>query len=192
MRAPTPSFKGALAACRQRLESELKDHTKLAFALKILDRWSRQPALENTWATISPKLRVEYSAEDFILDVLASAHCAEKLKLVVDELDSRGPKTIARSKHFIKSKRFSEAADVLKLLAEVREGRQRLLSRKKKTAARNYFMTGWGEKFITLCGQPFDDIVIQLTEIALGDEVTMEMARGARKPTTSSGRRHKN
>ena len=189
MRAPAPSFKRELAACRQRLESELKDRTKLAFARKVLDRWARQDAIEDIWATVHSKLRVEYSAEDFILDVLASGHQAKKCKSIVYELDSlRGLKVLDHNKRFIKQKRYSDAALEMKLFAELREERRRLLSREKKTAARTYFMGGWRGKFIALCGQPLNDIVADLTYIALGDAVATEQVRATQKRTTRRGR----
>lgn len=191
MHAPSPSFKSELVACRQRLVSELKNHPQLPFAVKVLDHWSKQPSVEDNWNTISSKLLVEYSPEDFILDVLASGHQAKKHKSLVYELDGLEDKILARNKRFIQRKRYSDGALEMKLFAELREARRRLLSREKKTAARQYFTAGWRKKFITMCGQPLDDIVVKLTEVALGDEVTTEMVRGAVKSTTRVGRRSK-
>jgi hypothetical protein len=196
MRAPSPSFKAELAACRQMLMLKQKNHRQLSFMLKILDRWAGHPSAEDIWNTISSNwprnaLRSAYSDDEFILDVLASAVWAKKLKPVVYELDNCETKTLAHNKRLIGHKRYSESADLMKLLAEVREGRRRLLSREKKTAARNYFMIGWQEKFITMCGQPLIDVVRVLTDIAFGGEVPVEAVRGARKPTTREARRPK-
>jgi hypothetical protein len=172
------SFRSELATCRQQL---IRDRWEDRLARKVLDEWEKHPAVESIWSAISPKLPAEYVAREFILDVLALRVRTKNLDRVVRGLGSVEAKALARNKRHLKNKHYHQAADEMKLLAEVRDGRERLLSRKKETAARKYFETGWREKFIELCGQPFHDVVADLTEIAFGGEVTAEAVRSTRR-----------
>jgi hypothetical protein len=90
-------------------------------------------------------------------------------------------RTVALNKRHLKDKQFLRAANELEMLGTVRGLREHLLSRKEKTAARQYFMTGWSRRFQAMCGQPLDEIVRVLTDIAFGGEAQTQAVRDARK-----------
>src|SRR5262245_29155482 len=154
-----------IAECRRVLNGDGQDDRT---ALEILDRWQEHRSADELWATIQPRLKVDYSPRAFVLDVLASGVPAQKLNRVVTELPAVETKTRARNKRHMKEGRYYRAAHEAKLLASVKETRTWLLSREAATAARNYFMAGWRDKFTAMCGQPLDAVVIDLTYIALG------------------------
>jgi hypothetical protein len=60
--------------------------------------------------------------------------------------------------------------------------RRRGFSRETETAPRQFFMNDWSAKFQELCGQPLDEVVAFLTQIAFNVEVTADAVREARKP----------
>jgi hypothetical protein len=183
MRAPSPSFRGELAAYRQDLVADRQHFSDqdYAFAVEILDRWEmRQADIDELWTTITAKCP-DWPPREFILDVLASSRTASKLDAVVRELPKCEGVTANRAKRHMTNKQFRRAANELEMLGTVLDLRQRLLSRKVETAARGYFMKGWSEKFEAMCGQPLDEVVRVLTEIAFDGEVKPEAVRDARK-----------
>lgn len=197
MRASTTFFKNEIAACRKQI---VGNRWEDRLAQKVLNDLERHPEVETMWNALAKILPENYPAREFILDVLASRVRAEKLKPVVLQLSAIEAKTLARNKRHLKKKNYRQAVHEIGMLAQIRDGRDHILSRESKTAARTYFMEGWGKKFKQLCGQPFDNIVALLTnitfdlrakELGLPDErteVTAEAARGARKPTSRRDR----
>jgi len=182
MRARLPSFSSEIAARRQKLLS------RTAIALQILDRWESDVETEAIWNVVRSKVPAEYPAEEFILDVLASGVRAIELDGIVHELPTTEAKTVFRQKRLLKGKHYQQAAYEMKLLADSRDLRKRLLSREKKTAGRKYFMKLWRDKFRSLCKKPLDEVVAFLTHVVFDIEVSTEAVRGSSRATTRKGR----
>lgn len=171
MRASVLSFKSEIAAYRQRLitGTRSKDqHWKCQLALKLLDRWEQHPEVETIWNEISQKLPAADPtiAGEFIERVITCRVQAERL----DEIARGGPCVEAKARAHVKrdllTKSDRKAIEKLTLIANLNEGRKRLLSRKTDTAARQHFMLWWRDTLKQLCGQPFHHVVAVLTNIA--------------------------
>jgi hypothetical protein len=193
MRAPASSFKNALQAYLQYLVSENKDSSQLRLSLKVIDRWQAHAATETIWNGLKGRLPSEAlpTAEEFIFLVLQRRLLHEQVKRVNDETPIVERAVRARAEQYWKAKQgkqYELAAIVRSKLDDFREQRERLLGRKKQEAPRKLFMVGWSDKFKELCGDPLDEIVRVLTEIAFGQEVTIDSVRGAKKPTTRRDR----
>lgn len=168
MRAPAPSFQSELAACREWLTppENTADRWAYELSMEILDRWQRAP-VETIWSTIKPKLLVADAAAEaaFIFLVLETRIEAEQLDEVALGLPAAEFKAIPSHTKFIKKGDLDRAGEILKTLDAVKKGRKRLLSRKKKTAARTRFMAYWSNYFERMCGWPLFDTVASLTNI---------------------------
>jgi hypothetical protein len=183
MRARPPSFRSEIAAYRETLRSESPARSR------ILDRWECDNRTEAIWNVVRSKVPAEYSAQEFIVDVLGSGLTAYLLDGVVFGLPATEAEKLSRIKRLIKSKRYQQAADIMKLLADARALRGRLLSREKETAAQKYFMKFWRDKFRSLCQQPLDEVVAFLTQVVFDIEVSTEAVRGSSKATTRKARK---
>jgi hypothetical protein len=191
MRAPSPSFQSELASYRRRLVAERADYVYLPIALEILDRWREHPDAEAIWTTLGQKLPPELMpmATQLIDLVLEKRLLMREVQLVVNQIPRRKAKTAQWSKHQLQDKNYAALVAAGSLLDEITSGAERLLGRKKGTGPRKVFITGWRDKFVEFCGQPLDDVVRVLTEIAFGGEITKDTVRATQKPTTQAKRR---
>jgi hypothetical protein len=190
MRSPLPFFRSELEAYRRRLVAEKADD----WQTRLIDNWRDHGAVETTWNKIREKLAPEDmpTAEEFIWLVLNNRIVvANGLARVNRESPAVEAAVHARADKFWDSGNYSAATTVRSQLNNFREERSRLLGRKPKDAPRKRFMKGWSDKFTELCGQPLYEVVLVLTEVAFGREVTPGAVRGAHRPTTRQSRSHK-
>lgn len=185
MRAATPSFKSELAAYRAWLVNQPAAPEERELYLDILDRWADHAAVETTWAALANSIPPAdmIPAADFISLVIERRGLAERLKVVVEEAHAVEARANSKAMRDIRSKRPGEAALKLALLDSFQGQSDRLLGRKKKDAPRKIFIVGWTELFRRLSGQPLDEAVRVLTEVAFGGDVPINAVRDARKPT---------
>jgi hypothetical protein len=193
MRAPG-SFRGELAAYRQRLltgDRRRDSHWKCRLATEVLDRWGADEDADKVWDEIKTKLPPDdpSMAGQFIATVLFHRIKAEELRQIVKELPAVDAKTRRRSRHFLKQKQDDQMLVEMALLREVHHGRATLLRRQIATAPRIYFSAFLSDTFDALFGQPFDEIVKYLTEVAFNTETSIDAIRGARKSSTRQARR---
>jgi hypothetical protein len=129
---------------------------------------------------------VEYSPQEFILQVMLSQRKAREGGTVVLELDDVEGKTRQRIKRHLAEKDYLTLGAEAIWLDEVCEIRGRILSRKKRTAGLAYFMAGWVGKFRKLCGQPLYETVALLTNIIFVSKrkVTGDIVREAERSAT--------
>jgi hypothetical protein len=175
MRAPS-SFRMQLTE----LQKQLQTTSKAQGALGLIERWRNHGAAETIWATVSDKIP-GWTARDFIFTVLADRLNAERLNVLLDWDKNITGNAEAQIKAHL---RAGEMADVtLKSAAlVVYQESRRHVSRKRKTAARTYFMRLSSGRFVEMCGQPLDEVVAAITEIAFGEETGSEAVRRARRP----------
>jgi hypothetical protein len=187
MRALSPSFKSELEAYRQRLAKERADYPRLAFALQVIDRWHDHTDVETIWDTIKEKLPADAAtAEQFIDLVLQRWDTATELNERVPKIPDIETKSRSWIKRHLQKRKYGQIARETGLLDDLLERRTRLLGR--QGTARKPFMEGWSAKFQELCGQPLDEIVASLTEIAFNGRVTIDMVRRARRERDRSTR----
>lgn len=184
MRAPSRSFRAALATYRQQIVTDNEGHPQLPLWLNVLDNWARHKSVEKIWLTIKEKMPAEFmlTEEELIWLVLDQRlNVLEPLSRIVDELPKVEKQVDHRTKRHLKERKRTQIATENALLQTVLDGSERLLGREKKTAIRNRFILGWTDRFVQNCGQPLDDVVKGLTEIAFGKAITVDAVRGARK-----------
>jgi hypothetical protein len=188
--SPTSSFASELKAYRQRLlVSEHKVQPWFPAALKALDNWADHPGSEAIWTILKEKLPPEAlpTAGHFIDLVLQQWVLAQ----AVDERERDDAKVVKnhvdRLKRHLRDENYGRLWREAKLLDDHIKVHKKVL-RRKMGAAKTNFMAGWSFKFREQCGQPLDDVVRVLTEIAFGTEETTQSVRDKRRPTTKRGR----
>jgi hypothetical protein len=181
------SFQKELALIRQRLVLEHKDDPLLPLELKVLDDWAKHPDAGKPWKILTDNLPLKAipTAEQFICLVLARrVDVAERLSKMVREIPELDDEIEARIKLHRKNKRYELVSDEMERQDNFHSEADRVLGRKKSIAPRQKFMVGWSEKFKELCGQPLDEAVRILTEVAFDDEATLDEVRWAQKQRT--------
>src|SRR5262245_57293207 len=181
MRAPAPSFKSELEACRQRLIGiglRPDDHR---LAIDVLDRWKDHASAETIWSKIRQKMPGITAREFIAVNLERRLAIAEQLKVRIPEMHGVEASARRRAAHHRKAGDGSRAAAEMSQLERFRADRVRVLGRKMKDAPRVMFMKGWSAKFRELCGQPLDEVVAFLTEVTFGGQVTIDAVRRARR-----------
>lgn len=184
MRAPSPSFRAALAAYRQKLVADNEGHPLLPRMVKVLNAWEEHGSTEQVWSTIKDKASPEHmlTEEEFIYFILQHRFAyLEIANHIVDELPHIKRKVDHRTKRHMKEGKHAKLAAENEILARTLATSERLFGREKKTAIRNRFVTALSINFIQVCRQPLDDVVRVLTEVTFGKKITTEAVRGARK-----------
>jgi len=182
MLAPSPSFKSAIALCRQNIATDaviFGIDPKLA--REILGRWERHGAVEKIWNDIREKLRGggwDMGPGWFIGVVLKERGIAEKISHGLQKWPDVEAQKRARIKRAMLDKDYGAMADEAIWLDDTTASME-FLSQKKATAHQQHFMVFLVTVFEDLCGQPFYWIVAALTGIAFDVVVTEEQARDA-------------
>jgi hypothetical protein len=189
-------FKQELIAFRQHLMApssfaDLKQ--RRAFAKKqktflaVIDRWIEHPHAENAWATVLTKWP-DAKPGLFIAEILQRRDFANDLNRATDGLAEVERKNAVRTKKHLKEAKGASKVEKLKLialenalLAGTIEDRDRVLSRKRKTAARQHFCSHLSKRLMDQCGHPLDDVVSLLVYVAFGEDVTADAVRLARQ-----------
>ena len=189
MRTPSHTFRDELKLYQRRLPALTteNDHWKGRLAHAILERWIDRNECESIWVTIRPLLRVQVTPGHFIAEIIAARFEAEQLDIIAREAPAIENKNKARTKRHLQEKKYSELAKENAALADFVDRRARVLGR-EKTGPRLHFMRQLSAGFIRWCGQPLDNEVRLLTEIAFGVELTSEAARAARNPRARRNR----
>src|SRR5258708_26154041 len=78
MRAPSPSFRNALATYRMLIEQGPDDDHR-ALILKILDRWRAHPSCDETWESMGALLPLRPPAGFFIYAIIQSPRDTDRL-----------------------------------------------------------------------------------------------------------------
>lgn len=189
MRSPTTAFRAELKAFQKRLPALTPDiHWKGRLAHEILAHWIDHPECEAIWTTLHPLLKVAVSPGHFISEVIFARYDAEQLNIVVREAPAIEARARARALRHFKKKNYSQLVLEDELLTDFVGLRARVIGRKKTTGPRINFMREMSAGFQHWCGQPLDNVVRVLTEIAFGQPVTIEAVRGARNPRPSRDR----
>jgi hypothetical protein len=144
-----------------------------------LARWIDHPECESIWIILRPLLKVEITPDYFIAQIIFARFDAEQLNIIVRKGPALEAKARARTKRHLREKKYTQLAAENALLGEFVSRRARVLGR-EKTGPRTNFMKGLSAGFVRWCGQPLDDVVGVLTEIAFGEPMTGEAARAAR------------
>jgi hypothetical protein len=183
------SFKTELATYRRTLVEQRPDDAQRRLALEVIDRWNEHISVESFWGKIVQKLRPEDlpRPEQFIDLVLQRRILAARIDEVDRETPALEKKVKSRAKRHLREKTYSKVATEIGLLADIVDQRKRLLGR-ESGGQRKVFVVGWSEKFEELCGQPLDEVVRVLTEIAFDTEETIGGIRGMRRPTKRGDR----
>jgi hypothetical protein len=195
MRAPV-SFKAALAAYQRReiVPEIVADAKQRQLAIKIIGRWKDHAAVETIWDTMEKKLPAEAmpTADDFIYLVLERRLSWEEFNKKVIQQGSRVVDNTRKTAklHFVEGD-YSNATKKASLADNFHRERDQLLGRKRAIAPRKLFAKGWSDKFRELCGDPLDEVVRVLTEIAYGGTRSIGEIRGYQKPTTRRARQSK-
>src|SRR5262249_21033720 len=189
MRAPAPTFKDIIAAYRKHaFAGKPTRGIEYRIAMRILNRMEKHD-LEALWNTVRPRLpQVPEAAGLFITGIIKARIHAERVDHLVNELPAREKKTVLRTKEFLTKKQFQAAAIEMSMVGTVSEGRKRLFSRKSESAAQVDFMVALRSYFADECGQPFDDVVATLTNIAFNiDRITADHVRDAARDARKRG-----
>jgi hypothetical protein len=171
MRAPSPTFKAAIAAYRLAIISNpapvhLQNRWKYELTLEVLDRWEKHAAVETIWSTIKPKLEPAIPGL-FINVILKMRIHAERVDKYVHELPGTKQQAVSKIKRLTTDEKFDKVRDWSSLVHDVSKGRARF-SRKTESAALVDFMVQLRSWFNNEWGQPFDDVVATVTNIAFG------------------------
>jgi len=184
MRAPPASFKSELTAYRRKLFLHRANHPQLRLCLEVLNRWENHGSVETRWNTITEKLPPEArpTAGQFIDLVLERRVVAEELYRVMREAPGEKAKKRARIKRRLNTDaEWQAGAKIFTALADFRDKSEQVLGREKGTAPRKRFESGWRDKFKEQCGQPLDEVVRVLSEIAFGGERKIGAVRGTQR-----------
>jgi hypothetical protein len=183
------SFRGELTTYRRILVEQRPDDAQRRLALEVIDRWNEHILGEAVWDTIIQKLRPEDlpRPEQFIDLVLQRRILAARIDEVDRETPALESKINSRTKRHQREESYTKLGIENVLLGALIDQRKRLLGR-EKGGHRKVFIRGWSDKFEELCGQPLDEVVRILTEIAFDTTETTGAIRGARRPTKRSDR----
>jgi hypothetical protein len=189
MRAPSLTFRDELTAYQKRLPALTpdNDHWKGRLAHEVIARWIDHTECEAVWTTLRPLLKVEVTPGHFIAEILFARNDAELLNMMVRAAPKLEAKMRARTKRHLSEKRYTQLADENVVLGDFVERRARVIGR-EKTGPRIHFMQRLSAGFLQWCGQPLDNEVRVLTEIAFGEEITTEAVRAARRPKAKRDR----
>ncbi|MHC4043557.1 hypothetical protein [Bradyrhizobium sp. 23AC] len=183
--APRPSFKNEISDFRRALEPAGND-SELQLIVEVLDRWQEHPEVERLWEKISATQPAP-PPRAFIAWLLDARTTSERVQRVVQAAPGVIAKARAVSNKDWKSGKFEEAALKARAAENFQKLADQVLGHKKSRAPRQRFMRLASEMFELNCGQPRDEIVASLTEIAFGDSVSAEVVRDARR----SPKRHR-
>ncbi len=188
MSTPSETFRDELKDFQQRLPALTPENDDWMERLvhEVLVRWMDHTECESIWTTIRPLLRVAVTPVHFIDEVILRID-AEQLNTVVREAPVLEAKMRTRMKRLFSAKQYSRLAPLNAVLGDFNERKARVLGR-KKTGPRINFMKELSAGFVKWCGQPLDNEVRVLAEIAFGGPTTTEAVRAARSPRA---RRHR-
>jgi hypothetical protein len=189
MRAPSPSFKSELTAIREDYVASNQGRHELPLAISIIDRWIKRNETDAIWETLKSKIP-DALPREFIIGLLNHRLTLENVNRIIRDGPGVEAKIKTRTKRHLQAKKHLELAYENAMLGHHIEIREQLLGRKKTTAARQMFMAGCSSLFKHRCGQPLDEVVRVLTEIAFDCNVTLDMVREATKPPRQRGIRH--
>jgi RNAse (barnase) inhibitor barstar len=182
-------FKDELADYRKALIEQRPDNAQRGLALQVIDRWMEHGSVQSLWDTLMRELRSEDRPlpVQFIDLMLQRRILAERVEEVDQEAADLEKKVQSRAKRHLKDKAYAKASIELGLLTDFIDQRKRVLGR-ERGGHRKIFIVGWSQKFDELCGQPLDEVVRVLTEIAFDTEETIGGIRGARRPSSRGDR----
>jgi hypothetical protein len=178
-----PTFRDTIAAFRATFQptEEQAAHWKGRLTFEVLDNWARHPQCEQIWGKLGSGLAIPPAA--LIATVLFHRFVAEEAAIRIRAWPALEKKLDARAKRHIRDKTRRQLEHESALAATFTETRDRMFGRKVASGPRKRFMVGLTAKFKERSGQPFNEEVAYLTEIAFGGEVTVDMVRGTSKPT---------
>jgi hypothetical protein len=184
MRSPSPTFRDALKSHRQWLRTLPK--WKRRIANEVIVRWIDHPECESIWVTVCSHLKVQVTPDRFIAEIISTRLAAEPLDAKPEAFKG---KMHALTNKLSREERYQELADRNQDFATTiakyehdREQVERAGILGRKSPGRMFFMRQVSAGFTQWCGQPLDDVVRVLTDIAFDTEVTTEAVRGARNP----------
>ncbi|MCA1414467.1 hypothetical protein I6F30_25425 [Bradyrhizobium sp. NBAIM20] len=183
--APRPSFKNEISDFRRALEPVGNDSERLLM-LEVLDRWRDHPEAESLWEKISAN-QPSPPPRAFVAWLLDARTTSERVQQTVQAAPGVIAKARAVSNKDWKSGKFEQAALKARAAENFQNLADQVLGHKKSQAPRQRFMRLASEMFELNCGQPLDDVVASLTEIAFGGSVSAEVVRDARR----SAKRHR-
>jgi hypothetical protein len=168
--------------------------------LAVIDRWIEHPGAEVAWTSLAEALarakRAGLAPRIFIAEILQRRDAADLLDRPIagqaeleKEILDKIKKLTKEAKGTVKARKYREAAVAFELLADLTEGRERVVGRKGKTGARQHFIRDLSERFVTLTGEPLDPVVQVLVEVAFGNEVPTETVRKAREKMVRKARK---
>jgi hypothetical protein len=194
MRGPSPSFKAELAAYQRQVVPEIADDDQRQLATKIIGDWKDHASVEKTWNTIKQKLPAEVmpTAAEFINLVVERRLSWEQVsKKVIQQGPQVEAGTRRAANYLWESGDYDNAKDKMSGADRFHQMRDQLLGRKKALAPRKLFTKDWSDKFRELCGDPLDEVVRVLTEVAFEQPRTIGAVRGVQRPTTRRARQPK-
>jgi hypothetical protein len=201
VRQPSPTFRDELKANQQRLKAyqpqptgrELPKHW-LKLASRIIERWLKDPRAKKMWTTLQSRLKPDSekkSPEEFIWLVIRKRLEVEEAKRVIKGLDKVGRDATALTVKLARERELDALPALTALWKFVVDERERLLRREAPTAPRQRFIWEWTELFRAICGKPCDDVIVFLTYVAFGEELSIDAVRGASRVSTRGGRLHR-
>jgi hypothetical protein len=195
MRAPTSSFKSELEASLanlKRIAASLKfnDPEILPIVINLINQWMAHPDVEHIWNILREKLPPEVmpTAQQFIQKVIERRIVAHRLRSVINESQQITDKGRHKAKRHRKEGRAREGDAMMWAVVKFEDQNTRILGRQKNESPQKKFILGWRDEFRRLCGQPLDEVVADLTDIAFEQTKTREQVRDTAKPTTRRGR----
>jgi hypothetical protein len=182
VRTPSPTFRDELKAYQRRLPALTRDndHWKGRLAHEVIAQWIDHTECELIWTTIRPLLKVEITPGQFIKEIIFARFDAEQLSIIAAKAPNIEATMRARTKRHLQKKEYAQLGHENTLLDDLIERRAQF--GREKTGPRLDFMRRLSAGFLRWCGQPLDNVVRVLTEIAFGDPITTEAVRAARSP----------
>jgi hypothetical protein len=172
-----------------------------ALAIEIVNGWIKHREAETVWSTLRSHVPPDglvvvtptvvmpiaiITPSGFVGVVIRSRFDADKFSQLIDEAGPREQKIRARAKRALANgnhEALAALAEEIGTLATFKRLRAAVL-RRQRSAPRTWFIQHWSGLFKDLCGQPLDEVVRFLTEIAFDDPaVTIETIKAARRST---------
>jgi hypothetical protein len=193
MRAlPSATFRDELKAYQQQLSAlpPLNEPWKGQLAQEVVARWIDHTECESIWTTVWPLMKVQVTPGHFIREIILARNDTERLNIIVREAPTVEAKARARTRRLFREKKYTQLGYENEVLGDFVERRASVLGR-EKTGPRLTFMKRLSGGFVRWCGQPLDNVVRVLTEIAFGEPITTEAVRAARssRPKRDRGTR---
>src|SRR5258706_4912615 len=182
MRAPSTSFRNALATYRMLIEQGPDDDHR-ALILKILDRWRAPRSCDEIWDSMGALLPLRPPAGFFIYAVIQSRRDTERLKRATKsfpQLKTDAAACIEREWNAAGGD-FIRAGVAKELLTHADRGIKDLLGRERDGAWKRRFVELWSDHFREHSGKPAYKIVSVITEIAFGGEFDVTNVQDALK-----------